>query len=683
MINKILFITLSNIGDVILSLPVLDALRENFPSALITVMAGQRTQEIFEHNPFIHNFILYDKKWPLRKKIELFFKLKKEKFDLVIDLRHSLYGGLVPAKLKTPTFFRIIPKEIKHMKKRYLYLVRKIIPEIKETKIKSFYTDENDERYIQDLLRENNIKTEDKIIVVASGARSHLKCWQREKFVNLINELKKDFKIILVGDKDDTEINSYIFERTKDNVFDFTGKTTLRELAILLKKAELLITNDSAVMHLGGYLNISIVAIFGPTDDEKYGPWSEKFLVVKKELFCRPCEKAQCRFKTLDCMKLIKVEDVLTAVKKILMVTRHQTPDTSHQAQGTSQYKRILVVRTDKIGDVVLSTPVIKNLRRYFPNSYIAMMVSPHTKELIEGNPYLDEVIIYDKENKHKGWFASLRFSRYLKKKRFDLAIILHPTNRVHLVTFFAGIPKRVGYNRKLGFLLTDRIPHNKQLGQKHESEYNLDLLRYLGLKDLENQIFVPIKEEAKKYVDKLLEKQGIREDDFLIAVHPSATCPSKRWPPERFAELCDKLKEKYNLKILVVAGPKDTDLAQKLINMMKEKAINLAGKLSLGELAYLLKRCRLFISNDSGPVHICSAVGTPVISIFGRNQAGLSPLRWGPLGKYDRVIHKEVGCQVCLAHNCQKGFLCLKAISVEDVLKVAEEILGQKQFSR
>jgi len=680
MINKILFITLSNIGDVILTLPVLDALRENFPSALITVMAGQRTQEIFEHNPFIHNFILYDKKWPLRKKIELFFKLKKEKFDLVIDLRHSLYGLLIPAKFKTSTFFRIIPKEIKHMRKRHLYLLRKIIPEIKEIKTRSLYTDGNDEKYVEDLLRRNSILKEDKIIVVASGARSHLKRWQKEKFVDLINELKNEFKIILVGDKDDIAINSYIFENTKNNVFDFTGKTNLRELAILLKKAELLITNDSAVMHLGSYLNIPIIAIFGPTDDEKYGPWSEKFLVVKKELFCRPCEKAQCRFKTLDCMKLIKVKDVLNAVKKILMVTSHQTPDTSHQAQGKSQYKRILVVRTDRIGDVVLSTPVIKNLRDYFPNSYIAMMVSPNTKELVEGNPYLDEVIVYDKENKHKSWFSSMRFSINLKKKKFDLAIILHPTNRVHLVTFFAGIPKRVGYNRKLGFLLTERIPHTKQLGQKHEAEYNLDLLRYLGLKDLKVELFVPIKEKDRRYVEQLLEKEGIKEDDFLIAVHPSATCPSKRWPLERFAELCDKLKEKYNLKILVVAGPKDTDLAQKLINMMKEKAINLAGRLSLGELAYLLKRCRLFISNDSGPVHISSAVGTPVISIFGRNQAGLSPLRWGPLGKYDRIIHKEVGCQVCLAHNCQKGFLCLKAINPDEVLKVAEEIL---KFSR
>ena len=109
----------------------------------------------------------------------------------------------------------------------------------------------------------------------------------------------------------------------------------------------------------------------------------------------------------------------------------------------------------------------------------------------------------------------------------------------------------------------------------------------------------------------------------------------------------------------------------------LKGKVINLAGKTSISQLTSILKRCALFISNDSGLVHIASAIGTPVISIFGRSQPGLSPKRWGPLGKRDRYLHKEVGCIQCLAHNCQKEFACLKAISVEDVLKVAEDILS------
>jgi len=670
MINKVLFITLSNIGDVILSLPVLDVLREKFPSSLITVMAAQRTKEIFENNPFIHKFILYDKKWRLKKKIDLFFQLKKENFDLVVDLRHSLYGWLVSAKFQTPAFFRIFPKNIKHMKERNLYLIRKIVPEIKTPRIKIFYTDDNNERYIDDLLKKNGISSQDKIIVMACGARSHLKRWRKEGFIDLINELKKDFKIIIVGDGDDQAINSYIFEKTRGNVYDFTAKTTLRELAILLKRSILLVSNDSAVMHLASYLNIPTVAIFGPTDESKYGPWSEKSLVVKKEIFCRPCQKAQCRFKTLDCMKLVKTEDVLDAVERVL----------SQQfccSETIGDYKRFLVVRTDRIGDVVLSTPVIRNLRKYYPNSYIAMMVSCQTREILEGNPYLDEVIVYDKDNKHKGWLASIYFSLQLRKKRFDLAIILHPTNRVHLVTFFAGIPKRVGYNRKLGFLLTDKLPHTKQLGQKHELEYNLDLLRYLGLKNLEKETYIPIRKDAQDYIDSIFKEKGINESDLILAIHPGASCLSKRWPIDYFAEVADKLKEKYGFIILVVAGPKDIDLAKRLIETMKGPAINLAGQLSLSQLASLLKRCKLFISNDSGPVHICSAVGTPVISIFGRNQKGLSYLRWGPVGEKDRWVHKDIGCKVCLAHNCQKGFLCLKAITPMQVLKIAEEVIN------
>ena len=109
----------------------------------------------------------------------------------------------------------------------------------------------------------------------------------------------------------------------------------------------------------------------------------------------------------------------------------------------------------------------------------------------------------------------------------------------------------------------------------------------------------------------------------------------------------------------------------------MRSKAINLAGRSSVSQLASIIKRCQLFISNDSGPVHIASALGTPVISIFGRDQKGLSPRRWGPVGLKDKILHKQVGCIECLAHNCEKEFACLKAIEVKDVLGAASQILG------
>ncbi|MFA5177622.1 MAG: glycosyltransferase family 9 protein, partial [Candidatus Omnitrophota bacterium] len=281
-----------------------------------------------------------------------------------------------------------------------------------------------------------------------------------------------------------------------------------------------------------------------------------------------------------------------------------------------------------------------------------------------------------DKDGAHKSWFNSLKFSRGLKRKKFDLALILHPVNRAHLVTFLAGIPKRVGYDRKLGFLLTDRIKHTKQRGEKHEVEYNLDLLRYLDIEPLGKDPYMPVKPESEKWAGELFKREDIDETDKLLAIHPAASCPSKVWPAERFAQATDNLAQSYGFKVLIVAGPKDLQAAEAVAEHMRSSVINLAGKTSVSQLASLLKRCVLFISNDSGPVHIASSLGTPVIAIFGRNQAGLSPRRWGPLGLKDRVLHKETGCIECLAHNCQKQFACLKAITVEDVVSTADEIL-------
>ena len=675
-INKILFITLSNIGDCILTLPVLDYLRANFPISKITVMVAERPKEIFENNPNINRVIVYKKDSKIRDKIKVFRELKKEKFDLVVDLRNSFFGVLLSARYKTSPFL-FIPGNFRHMSQRHFYRLPEVTRGYQRsaevTENKTLYISPSDERYIADALKQHSISQEDKIMVISAGARSHIKRWSPDKFVELILALIEEFagKVVLVGDNDDIPINKYITERLPRRVVDLTAKTTLPQLACLLKKAKVLISNDSAVLHLGSYLNIPIVSIFGPTDESKYGPWSEINAVVKRDISCRPCSRAQCRFATLKCMQLIKTEDVLRQARNIL------APGSKLRAPGQkNNFKRILVVRTDRIGDVLLSTCAIKALRENYPNAYIAMMVSPYAKDIVDGNPYLDEVIIYDKDGKHKSWRRSIKFARNLKKKRFDLSIILHPTNRVHLITFFAGIRRRIGYDRKLGILLTDRLKHTKQFGEKHELEYSLDLVRYLGIRTEDKNLFIPIRLESEAWVEELFKQEGIKKTDKLLAIHPGASCPSKVWPAERFAKAADRLRDIYGFKVLLIAGPKDIAKAETVIKNMQHPLINLAAKTSVSQLASVLKRCQLFISNDSGPVHIASAVGTPVISIFGRNQRGLSPTRWGPVGRKDRILHKEVGCIECLAHNCIKEFACLKAITVEDVLNAVESIL-------
>lgn len=674
---NILFITLSNIGDVILTLPVLDSLKEHFPHAGITVMVGPRPREIFERNPYIYRTIIYDKHAGLNDKIGLFYKLSKQKFDIVVDLRNTFYGAFLPARHKISPFLNM-PEDIEHMGLKHLYKVRDLLAKMKAEKPfealeTTLFVNQEDKDCVNRLLEDNNVKAEDKIIVVSAGARSHIKRWPKEKFTDLIARLGQEFgaKIVLVGDKDDQPISNYIAKHCRHPVVDLTGKTSILQLAYLLKMARVLITNDSAALHMASYINMPVVAIFGPTNEKKYGPWSDNFRIAKKDIFCRPCEKAQCRFKTLDCMQLVDTEDVFRQIKDILEAG---SPDEG--LIGKSSSKRILIVRTDRIGDVLLSTPVIKAIRDEYPHAYIAMMVSPYSKEIVEGNPYLDEVIVYDKEGKQKSWAGSMRFARYLKKKKFDLALILHPNNRVHLVTYFAGIKRRVGYDRKFGFLLTDKIRHTKQLGEKHELEYNLDLVRHLGIIPKEQSLFMPIKKESEDWAEEFLRSQGISPSEKILVIHPGASCPSKIWPQVRFAQVADKLADLYSFKIIVVSGPKDTKMAEDVLKNMRHPAVNLAGKTSISQLASILKKCKLFISNDSGPVHIASAVGTPVISLFGRAQKGLSPQRWGPVGVKDKILHKEVGCIECLAHGCVKEFACLKAIAVNDVVKAAEDIL-------
>ncbi|HPM43243.1 MAG TPA: lipopolysaccharide heptosyltransferase II [Candidatus Omnitrophota bacterium] len=343
-------------------------------------------------------------------------------------------------------------------------------------------------------------------------------------------------------------------------------------------------------------------------------------------------------------------------------------------------YNRILIARLDRIGDVVLSTPVIRAVREKFPNSYIAFMVRPYAYEVVAGNPMLDEVVVYDKK---MGFLDNLKFIKFLRKKRFDIAIVLHPTSRTHLLAYFARIPERLGFDRKCGFVLTKKIPHTKQFGLKHEIDYSLDILRHIGIEPSSRSLCMPVSPYSESRTEKIFEERGLKISDTIVALNPGASCRSKRWPAENFAMVADKLAQKYGAKIVLVSGKEDREAAIKTASLMKSKPVDLSGSTTISELASVLKRSKLFISNDSGPVHIACAVGTPVIAIFGRSDRGLSPHRWGPSNKADIAIHKDVGCMACLAHNCRLGFKCLEAVRADDVLEAAYRALSRSGMAR
>lgn len=665
-VKKIIFITPSYIGDAVFTLPSLDYLKNKFKDAYFTVLSGPDASPLFANDPRIRQNIPYNKYSPFREKFALFNRLRKENFDVIIDLRDTLFRWFAPARYKNPYFVKI-PSEIRHLRFRHLYKTMAAFkdrrnPEEINIPGREIYIDRQTIESADRLLRRYGLSIDSDYIVVAPGARSRTKRWRKEGFVKLCHELLKHYTIIFIGDKNDSLLTKDINKQLGDRVIDLAGETTLLEAVVIFKKAKLVICHDSAVLHIASYLDCPILAIFGPTDEYRSGPYSKNSAVVRKDTICTPCLIGDNCKHGWQCMRKLSPQLVIDYAYALL---ERKTP------QPPFPYRRILLSRTDKLGDVLLSTPVIKNLREYAPSAYIAMMVDACLEDVVRANPYLDEVIAFEKKGKHRGIVNSIYFAMELRRKNFDLALILHPTVRIHLILFFAGIKKRMGYDRKCGFLNTHILKHTKQLGSKHEAEYALDFLKELGISDFDKSMFMSVYPEFEDWAENLL-KQHKLNNSRVVVVHPQASCPSKLWPKDYFDRLVDDIIDIYKARIIYVGANRDDRIKE------QEGIVNLTGMTNISQLASILKRSDLFISNDSGPVHMAVALAVPVISIFGRKQPGLGPKRWGPLGAKSVYLQKDVGCQVCLAHNCKKDFACLKSVDPKDVLVYVDKFLSK-----
>ncbi|MFH0731984.1 MAG: glycosyltransferase family 9 protein [Candidatus Omnitrophota bacterium] len=316
-IHNILFITLSNIGDVVLTLPVLGVLKREFPEAKFTVMVSPRAKEIFQNDPAISKIISYDKHISLFEKLRLGLRLRKKNFDLVVDLRSTLYPLLINAAYRTKLLNKMQKARV-HKRYAHLSKLKSLGINIEDASYKLLFNDDN-KRNMDTLLKQLNMSQEDKIIAVAPGAKSHTKQWQVSGFARLCQKLNKELglKVLLVGTSDDKETISQVLSAGLNDTYDISARTSIYELAYLLSKCRLLITNDSAPMHIADIVDIASVAIFGPTDYIKYRPMKSDSIVIRKDLNCSPCERAQCEF-NLECMKGVTVDEVFEAVKGLL-----------------------------------------------------------------------------------------------------------------------------------------------------------------------------------------------------------------------------------------------------------------------------------------------------------------------------------------------------------------------------
>jgi len=358
--------------------------------------------------------------------------------------------------------------------------------------------------------------------------------------------------------------------------------------------------------------------------------------------------------------------------------------------------QRILIVNPFGIGDVLFTTPLIHTLKENFPQSFITYLCNYRTEPILEGNPYIDEVISFSRgdikklfrKSKTEALKRILSLIKQIRKLKFDLLIDFSLDYRYNIVAKFLGIPKRIGFNYKnRGRFLTDKIDI-EGYSDKHIVEYYLDLLKFLGVKPSVNrlELFLSEKDEEWAYFHTGCGSKGGSkgQNDFVVGVVPGGgeswgkTAFYKHWPKEKFAYVSDELIKKYNAKVIILGSVEEKEICKDVVNLMHEKAINTCGETTISQFAALLKRCKLVITNDGGPLHIAVSQDVKTISIFGPvNEKVYGPY---PPSEKHIVIKKDLPCRPCYKKfrvpKCNYNHRCLTEISVQEVLAQAEKLI-------
>jgi heptosyltransferase-2 len=322
-----------------------------------------------------------------------------------------------------------------------------------------------------------------------------------------------------------------------------------------------------------------------------------------------------------------------------------------------------------------MTTPTVRAIRQCFPNTHISLLAKPWVVPVFENSEHIDQLLIYDDKGRHKGILGKFRLARDLKKYHFDAAILLQNAFEAALIAFLSNIPLRIGYNTDVRqLLLTHAVSCTNEIKKKHQTDYYLDILRGIGIKEDNRALYLKLDQKDRFRAEKILLEQHLSLGDKIIGINPGATYgPAKQWPLDRYAHLADNIQAFTKGRVIIFGGPNDKDLGEKISQKMHHCPIDLSGKTSLGEAMALIEKCDLFITNDSGLMHVAAALDVPLVAVFGSTNS----VTTGPLSQNSRIVQVPLECSPCLRPECPKGHLdCMEKISVEIVFNVVKEML-------
>ena len=336
--------------------------------------------------------------------------------------------------------------------------------------------------------------------------------------------------------------------------------------------------------------------------------------------------------------------------------------------------KRILFVPVNWLGDLLFMTPAIRAVRRAYPDSFLAALSPPCGLDLLKGNPHLNEVIPMPEGRgiAHlAGWWPVVR---RLRAGRFDTAFLFHRSFTRAAAVWAAGIPARVGYRTAKRNLLLTAGPEMPPKDSLHKVDGFLRVVEAAGIPPAGRHYDAGLLPEDERAAETLARELGIGPSDRVVALHAGANWLLKRWSPRRFAETADALSERCGARVLFIGGEGDLPLIRDITGRMRSRPLVAAGRTTFRQMGALLKRTRLLISNDSGPLHMGMAVGVPVVALFGPTDPELT----GPMNGAKAVtLFGSIGCPVpCYRLDCPAN-LCMDQITVEQVLSAAARFLN------
>lgn len=345
--------------------------------------------------------------------------------------------------------------------------------------------------------------------------------------------------------------------------------------------------------------------------------------------------------------------------------------------------RKILVIHSGGIGDLVMATPALRSLRDIFPEVRIHFLGNLIATEVFRNLTYIDKIIIFDtgkiKSVFLKDIFKTLRHIWHLRNQSYSALFVLQPqlslwaAFRMGLFILSLGVPERFGRNTSgRGFFLTKSFMETSS-SNKHEVERMLEVVRLSGGMQEPYNPDIPILQDDRDRVRELFSHNGVSSLDSLIAFAPGFGKPTRKWYPERWAQLGDRLADKYNAKIVLVGGLKEVELAAQISNLMKNSPILTAGKTTVAQAVAMLEWCRLLVSNDSGLMHLAAAIGINIVAIFGPGDYN----RIRPYGDPHKfvIVTKELVCAPCYKVKC-KDHICMRNITVDDVFLAVQKLM-------